>query len=61
METIYWQVTYLNIEGDKKITIIKSNLNEYQTRERLLEDSEISQIYSMVETGDTDYDRNINY
>lgn len=57
-EIAYWKVTYRNIESNERWTVVKCpiEMDEYDIISKIMEDSEVSQVYSVVEMCVNDYD-----
>jgi hypothetical protein len=58
-EITYWEVSYKNIEGDTKWTVVKCpiDMDEYDILSKMMNDTEVSQVYSAFETNTNDYSR----
>lgn len=58
-EIAYWEVTYRNTESEERWTVVKCpiEMDEYEIMSKMMDDSEVAQVYSAVETNMTDYGR----
>ena len=58
-EIAYWEVTYRNTESEERWTVVRCpiEMDEYEIMSRMMDDSEVAQVYSAVETSMTDYGR----
>lgn len=55
----YWYVEYRNTEGEPRWSVIKclASMGEDEIKSRMMDDSEVAEVYSLVITTDTDYGR----